>query len=607
MKRFYFGFCLTALFLFAGIINSKGQSGFESSSKTLRTGRSIKDTMVLYKDGNRKSGDIVSPNFTGESLSSVMSAKAVDTLHFPLAGDSALYYSDENGFVTGNNEFGDLAKAEFFQSFQDYEVTGILVGFAFAVGGNPEIEIALWDNTGTGNSPGVKKGSATVDLNTIKTDITDQQMTFIEFNPPVLLTTSFYAGFILPTTIGDTLAVWSNTDGDTNPGTAWELWSSDEWYPMSSNQSWGLDLSQAIFPVIIYDETMIVQFSANDVSIEPGQSVIFQDTSAGIPDSWQWIFEGGVPATSGDQNPVVTYNDPGGYDVTLIAGNDYDSDTLVKQDYITVEASTVQTDTLNYPLEGTYAVYWSSEVGFISGNNVYGDMAKANFFTNGQNRYITGILVEFAYATGGNPDIEIAVWNQSITNGSPGTKIASKTIPLNTIKNDIVNEAMTYISVDPPVNVTSSFFAGVMLPTVTGDTLVIWSNMDGDTDPGIAWEMWDNGTWYSFSETTNSWGINVALAIYPIVQNSLGVADKLQANSTKVFPNPSSGVFRFGYSSVNHETVINIFSPDGLKVLEKNFDPGENIFLDLSNHQPGIYIAEIRTGDKVSYLKLILE
>jgi PKD repeat protein len=55
---------------------------------------------------------------------------------------------------------------------------------------------------------------------------------------------------------------------------------------------------------------------------------------------WEWSFPGGTPATSTDENPVVTYDTPGQYAVTLTAGNGIDEVDLTRTDYITVLAST---------------------------------------------------------------------------------------------------------------------------------------------------------------------------------------------------------------------------------------------------------------------------
>lgn len=55
-------------------------------------------------------------------------------------------------------------------------------------------------------------------------------------------------------------------------------------------------------------------------------------------DSIKWVFEGGMPATSTELNPVVNYNSPGLYDVTMYATNSLGKDTLIRNDYIEVLA-----------------------------------------------------------------------------------------------------------------------------------------------------------------------------------------------------------------------------------------------------------------------------
>ena len=63
--------------------------------------------------------------------------------------------------------------------------------------------------------------------------------------------------------------------------------------------------------------------------------VQFTDTSQHNPTSWSWTFEGGIPATSTAQNPMVAYLSAGYYDVTLVATNAKGSDREIKTNYIT--------------------------------------------------------------------------------------------------------------------------------------------------------------------------------------------------------------------------------------------------------------------------------
>ena len=84
----------------------------------------------------------------------------------------------------------------------------------------------------------------------------------------------------------------------------------------------------------------IAQFSANQV-VCANSTVTFTDLSVGTPTSWTWSFPGGVPSSATGQGPhTVTYNTPGVYDASLVAGNAFGSDTELKTAYITVNSAT---------------------------------------------------------------------------------------------------------------------------------------------------------------------------------------------------------------------------------------------------------------------------
>ncbi len=81
-------------------------------------------------------------------------------------------------------------------------------------------------------------------------------------------------------------------------------------------------------------------FEANITTVPTGSGVKFTDLTKYDPESWLWIFEGGTPSTSTEQNPQnIIYNTSGNYDVTLIATNYLGSDTLVMENYITANTT----------------------------------------------------------------------------------------------------------------------------------------------------------------------------------------------------------------------------------------------------------------------------
>jgi PKD repeat protein len=81
---------------------------------------------------------------------------------------------------------------------------------------------------------------------------------------------------------------------------------------------------------------VVTDFTADITTVGVGNTVSFTDLSQNIPTDWSWTFEGGTPATSDEQNPVVTYNTPGIYNVSLTASNAFGGTTETKEEYISV-------------------------------------------------------------------------------------------------------------------------------------------------------------------------------------------------------------------------------------------------------------------------------
>lgn len=77
-------------------------------------------------------------------------------------------------------------------------------------------------------------------------------------------------------------------------------------------------------------------FSADKTVICAGATVTFDDGTYNAATGWTWTFAGGSPASSNAQNPTVTYNSPGVYQVSLTATDGSSSDNETKTSFITV-------------------------------------------------------------------------------------------------------------------------------------------------------------------------------------------------------------------------------------------------------------------------------
>jgi PKD repeat protein len=118
----------------------------------------------------------------------------------------------------------------------------------------------------------------------------------------------------------------------------------------------------------------VADFTASATDINIGNSVTFTDTSMENPTSWSWTFDGGTPATSTAQNPVITYNTVGVFDVTLVATNAQGSDTETKVGYITVSVKPYCASQGN-----TYSMEWVARVQVDTLDNASGAAGYTDF------------------------------------------------------------------------------------------------------------------------------------------------------------------------------------------------------------------------------------
>ena len=108
-----------------------------------------------------------------------------------------------------------------------------------------------------------------------------------------------------------------------------------------SGDGFSLDKTAPICPT----QPPVASFTASATQVCLGQSVTFTDSSTNIPAGWTWTFSGGTPNSAMVQNPVITYNTPGVYNVTLVAANYNGTDTITQTGYITVYAYPLVTNT----------------------------------------------------------------------------------------------------------------------------------------------------------------------------------------------------------------------------------------------------------------------
>ncbi len=216
--------------------------------------------------------------------------------------------------------------------------------------GNPSIW--LWDFGDQTNSPFQNPnhvydtpGEYTVALQIFKNDSSDFEIkeNYIEVIPLLIADFSTDKQIALP---GEVIQFFDETTG--NP-TTW-LWDFGAFNnqnipnPEISYQNPGIyTVSLTVWNEYLTDtivkenyitilEPLVADFTVVPFEGKIGENIAFYDLSIGNPNSWEWWPGNGD--TSFVQNPITVYNTSGLYNVTLIVENEYQTDTLSRENFL---------------------------------------------------------------------------------------------------------------------------------------------------------------------------------------------------------------------------------------------------------------------------------
>jgi serine protease len=263
------------------------------------------------------------------------------------------YYADrklpvDSGYMIGLNGFdNDNQKAQYYDaSTSPYnQLTRVFFRFVKAntsVPANLSKVITFKVYDGTSGVPGALLGSATKTLQQVKTATAANKYLDIAFRPVINLPVSkkFFIGFDYGTLDWhtDTLAMISNTGGETNPSGIWEQ-RNNTWGQMGVTiGTWGFNGSMYAFPALT-NQPVIATSVVSPTTICEGGTVSMNAAGSTFQDTLLWFSPGGNPTISNSISQSVLYNTAGNYIAKLyvVGGGCHEVDSTTN--IITVNAT----------------------------------------------------------------------------------------------------------------------------------------------------------------------------------------------------------------------------------------------------------------------------
>jgi len=408
------------------------------------------------------------------------------------------------------------------------------------------------------------------------------------------------------------------------------------------------------------------QFSSNIESGCAPLEVLFTDASSDNTLTWSWVFEGGMPATSTEQNPQVTYATPGVYDVQLTVGNAEGEDVVNQQDLIvvndipsalfgfaaaelSVDFDADENDATNYVWEfgdgnsgsgemsthvyalgGTYEVSLTvtNDCGtFTSTRSVTvaeGISAPMAEFTSDVEQGCAPVTISYSDLSENNP----TSWFWEFEGGTPGSSTeqnpsvvynsagnfnvqltASNAAGENVlIKNDLVS-----IGESPTANYEYSIGADQVVNFEDlSSSATSWSwdfgdNLGTSTEQNPSYNYAASGTYTVTLVVSNFCGENTYTQ--QVTAGSTASIDLNELINIQIFPNPTSSEFHLIVNGSYHSEIeLLVYNSIGqLQLNDQFYQAGQTTkSYDLDNVASGTYFVELRSTDGSVFSKLVV-
>ena len=333
-------------------------------------------------------------------------------------------------------------------------------------------------------------------------------------------------------------------------------------------------------------------FNSNVTQVCENNTVDFFDQSSGNATSWEWTFEGGNPATSNEQNPMVLYSTPGVYDVTLTVSDGTENSTLTLNDYITVSS------VLSAPPAPTGPTTvcansgnTSYSTGGLTGITTYDWMLEPS---NAGNVSGTGLNVNVIWATGFLGDATLKVAGEN----SCGSGAYSNPVTITRYLPEVTLEPFDWVCLNWP-----AFELAGGLPE--GGEYSGPGVESGWFDPSAA-GLGTHTITYTYTDPNSC--ENFASETI-LVDPCTGINEMSDHSGIKIYPNPTTGMVTVNFDQNPGAVEVSVVNTLNRVVYAESakLSASSKLNIDLSNLSKGIYFIKLKTNKTEETLKVIIQ
>jgi len=265
----------------------------------------------------------------------------------------------------------------------------------------------------------------------------------------------------------------------------------------------------------------------------------------------------------------------------------------------------------------------SPNTGYAAGNNSLGDLEKLQKFDVDSIGEITALIIYMPKVVAAQEEVVYGVISDvDPATGGPGT-LRYLTQDVNSLNENMLSyiydkvenqfDPLITLSFDASPAVDDSFFAGLILPSLAGDTIVVSSTHNGCYSGDLAWERRTDSSFHKMSDPSGK-NVNIDFCIFPIFKYQATWLNRnsIMENGTALkgaFPNPAKNATNIIYAINNPANVqIEIFDALGRKVSSNNLGykaaGAYSETINTSELSSGIYFYSLVTGSTRIFDKL---